>query len=157
MKKAFFLIFFVSIVSISISQSYTTALGVRFGTINGLTVKQSLGGSSVIEGVVTSRLNWRGLDIMGLYEIHSNLMEIEGLYWYYGGGAHLSFWNGKYVDWNNSNSAFTVIGVDGVLGIEYTLQEHPINFSVDWIPRYNLIGYTKFWGNMGGLSVRYVF
>jgi hypothetical protein len=52
---------------------------------------------------------------------------------------------------------YTVIGIDGILGIEYNFEEVPINIGVDWKPAFNLTGYSGFWGDGGALSIRYIF
>ena len=54
-------------------------------------------------------------------------------------------------------STYTVIGIDGIIGLEYSFTEIPINVSIDWKPVLNIIGYSGFWGDGGALSVRYMF
>ena len=82
---------------------------------------------------------------------------MEHLNWYYGGGAHIGFWNGNNVKWGTAGTSYTVIGIDGILGIEYSFSEAPINIGIDWKPAINIIGYTGFWGDGGALSIRYIF
>jgi hypothetical protein len=80
------------------------------------------------------------------------------LRWYFGFGGHVGFWNGDYTrGWGDPGVGYTVIGIDGILGLEYSFSEVPINIGIDWKPAYNLSGYTGFWGDGGALSVRYIF
>jgi hypothetical protein len=48
------------------------------------------------------------------------------------------------------------MGIDGILGIEYTFDDAPINLGLDLKPSLNLFGYTGLWAEFG-LSARYVF
>jgi hypothetical protein len=137
------------------AQDYKTGIGLRGGLANGLTVKHFLGEKSAVEGIIASR--WRGFELTGLYEIHATAFEVERLKWYYGFGAHVGFWNGSYAGWGTSGTSYTVVGVDGILGLEYSLKDIPINIGLDWKPAFNIIGYTGFWGDGGALSIRYIF
>lgn len=145
----------ICIVTYSNAQDYNTGIGFRGGLSNGLTVKQFIGRNTAIEGILTTR--WSGFNITGLYEIHDQAFQVEGLNWYYGFGAHIGFWNGDNVSWATDNANYTVIGIDGIIGLEYNFENIPFNISIDWKPEMNLIGYSGFWGDGGALSIRYVF
>ena len=125
------------------------------GYRRGLTLKHFVGSKAAFEGILSTR--WSGFDITGLYEIHNIAFEVDRLRWYYGGGAHIGFWNGDNVTWGDEGSSYTVIGIDGILGIEYSFSEAPINIGIDWKPAINLVGYTGFWADGGALSIRYIF
>lgn len=146
----------IAFTALSNAQDYSTAIGFRGGFSNGVTIKHFLSQRSVVEGIVSTR--WQGIDITALYEIHNaQAFGVERLNWYYGVGGHIGFWNGTYTTWGTSGTSYIVIGIDGILGLEYNFEEIPINVSVDWKPAFNLIGYTGFWGDGGALSVRYYF
>lgn len=147
-------IMFMSVVGLASGQEYKTGIGIRAGFSSGLTIKHFTSNKAALEGLLTTR--WQGFDITGLYEIHNQAFDVHHLNWYYGGGAHLGFYNGNYVYWGRSGAAYTIVGIDGILGIEYTFDEIPINIGIDWKPALNLIGYTGIWSE-GGISVRYVF
>ena len=139
------------------AQDYQTGIGLRGGFSNGLTVKHFLGDQTAVEGILSTR--WRGFLITGLLEFHRPT-QVDGLQWYYGFGGHIGVWNNR----NNSKNPFfdndksgTVIGVDGILGIEYSFSGIPFNLSLDWKPAFNLIGYSGFRGDGGALSIRYIF
>jgi hypothetical protein len=149
----FILIIFV--VSFANAQDYRTGIGLRGGFSNGLTVKHFLTGKTAVEGILSTR--WRGFDVTGLYEIHNQAFNTERLNWYFGFGGHVGFWNGDYANWGEPGISYIIVGIDGILGIEYNFKEVPINIGLDWKPAFNLIGYTGFWGDGGALSIRYIF
>ena len=88
--------------------------------------------------------------LTALYEFHNDINGAEGLRWYYGGGPHLGFYNSKH--YNGS----TLLGVDGVLGLDYKLSGTPLNFSLDWQPSFEFGDGSGFDG-WGGLAVRIAF
>lgn len=145
------------LISISYAQDYSTGIGLRAGLYNGLTVKHFTGERSAFEVILASR--WRGVQITGLYEIHDMAFETERLNWYYGFGGHVGFWNGDYTYryWGIQNKNYAVIGIDGILGLEYNFTEIPINIGLDWKPGFNIVGYNNYWFDGGALSIRYIF
>lgn len=145
----------ICFVTFSNAQDYNTGIGLRGGLSNGVTLKQFIGNRVALEGILTTR--WQGFSITGLYEIHDQAFEVDRLNWYYGVGAHIGFWNGDNVNWSDQSTNYTVIGVDGIIGIEYNFLELPINLSADWKPAFNLIGYSGFWADGGAISIRYIF
>ena len=144
----------MSIAGLANAQDYKTGVGIRAGFSSGLTIKYFENHKAAFEGLLTTR--WQGFDITGLYEIHNQAFDVEHLNWYYGGGAHIGFYDGNNVSWGTPGSSYTVVGIDGILGIEYNFREVPINIGIDWKPALNLVGYSGFWSE-GGISVRYVF
>ncbi len=156
MKNLIFVLLIVLLFGLeSKSQDYNTGIGLRGGWGTGLTVKHFLGDKAAVEGILDSR--WRGFSLTGLYEIHNTAFDIDRLNWYYGFGGHIGFWNGKNVGWADDNNNYTVIGIDGILGIEYNFDFIPINLSIDWKPALNLAGSSGFWGDGGAISIRYIF
>lgn len=139
------------------AQDYDTGVGLRLGFSNGLSVKHFLSQRSAVEGLLSTR--WHGFELTGLYEIHDNAFDVDRLNWYFGGGGHIGFWNGDYTysRWGDEGRNYTVIGIDGILGIEYNFSEFPVNISLDWKPAFNLSGYSGFWGDGGALTIRYIF
>lgn len=157
MKSIKFFIFILLMGSgtAALAQDYQTGIGLRAGTPYGLTVKHFMSESNALEGILASR--WEsGFIVTGLYQRVQWTGEYPGLNWYYGVGAHLGFFdsNSPFFDGDATGS---VIGVDGVIGLEYTFDEFPINLGLDWIPSINLVGNTGWAGLNLGLSVRYVF
>jgi hypothetical protein len=137
------------------AQDYNTGIGLRGGFSNGLTIKHFISQKVALEGILSSR--WRGFEITGLYEVHNRAFDTDRLNWYYGFGAHVGFWDGNRVPWSEDDDQYTVIGLDGILGLEYNFSEIPINLSIDWKPEFNFYGYSGFWADGGALSIRYIF
>jgi len=151
MKK----ILFVSIVLITAglinlkAQDYKTSAGIRAGLSTGITLKHFIATSDAVEGILTTR--YGGFNVTGLYERHGGAFDTDHLYYFYGGGAHIGMWAEK------DSPTYTVIGIDGIIGLEYVFTEIPFNLSLDWKPGFNLIGYSGFWGDEVALSFRYTF
>lgn len=137
------------------AQDYVDAVGVRAGLSQGISYKHFISTTDALEGILA--LRWGGFNITGLFERHMDAFDVDGLYFYYGAGAHIGFWDGNTSPWFDDNSSYTVIGIDGVVGLEYVFTEIPFNVGLDWKPGFNLIGYTGFWGDELALSFRYIF
>lgn len=156
MTTTVFTTLFVLIFSMgSYGQDYKTGIGVRGGLSNGLTIKHFTQQDVALEGIVAFR--WNGFHLTGLYEKHQPAFDTERLKWFYGGGAHIGIWDSDNNPWFNEGSDHTVIGIDGIIGLEYSFEEIPFNISADWKPGFNLIGDTGFWGDEAALSLRYIF
>ncbi len=155
--KKIILIVFASFIFISThAQDYATGIGIRGGFSQGLTIKHFLTSHAAVEGIVATR--WQGFIITGLYELHNyNTFDVNRLNWYYGIGGHIGTWNGSRARWAHENRYYTLVGIDAIIGIEYNFTEAPINISLDWKPLLNIGNYTGFWGDAGGLSIRYIF
>jgi hypothetical protein len=158
MRKLFIaVVVFISVALSANAQDYNTGIGFRGGLSNGLTVKHFISSNTAIEGLLSTR--WKGFHITGLYEIHAQAFNTPRLNWYYGFGGHIGFWDG-YSDhpwFKDDVNSHSVIGVDGIIGIEYNIEAIPFNISLDWKPGFNIIGYTGFWGDELALSVRFIF
>jgi hypothetical protein len=135
------------------AQDYIRSLGFRAGLSQGISYKQFYSTTDAIEGILSVR--WRGFYVTGLWQRHAPAFDVRSLYWFYGGGAHAGFWDGSANPWFDDDRA--VIGVDGIVGLEYVLDDIPINVAVDWKPAFNVIGYTGFWGDELGITVRFMF
>jgi hypothetical protein len=150
-------LFLFCLISISKGQDYNTGIGLRGGVDYGLTVKHFISENSALEFLLASR--WRGFVVTGLYEVHNQIGNVDRFKWFFGFGAHIGFWNGDYTQdsWGRPGTDYTVVGIDGILGLEYSFKEAPINLSLDWKPALNFIGYSGFWADESALSIRYIF
>jgi hypothetical protein len=133
------------------AQNYQTGAGVRLGYASGVTVKHFLTPTTAIDGIIATR--WEGFRVTGLYQVHATAFDVPELQWYYGGGLHAGYY-GRHPNRDRRNGA--VFGIDGVIGLEYTIGDIPFSFAVEWKPELNLVGPSNFWGEGGGLSIRYV-
>ena len=136
----------------SLGTSYTTAIGVKVYPAS-LSVKHFVQQNNAIEGLLAF---WEsGNRLTGLYEIHGDINNAEGLKWYIGPGAHIGSWNDTWKKNNPTRESGMVVGVDGILGLDFKFKNVPLNMSIDWQPSFNLIGYQYFESGWGGLGIRY--
>jgi hypothetical protein len=153
MKKVWMLVLgsLLSFTCYSQTTGYNTVAGIRLGSAPGITGKTAIGGRMAVEGLITTR--WDGVILTGLAEVTSPIVKTQGLGWYIGGGAHVGFWDFPGSD---TGTEFA-LGVDGILGMEYTFVDIPLNLSLDWKPMFNIVSETTFVWDDFALSVRYVF
>lgn len=136
------------------AQDYLWAAGLRVGGSPGLTGKYSIGDITYVEGLMTFR--WHGVTITGLYELHAKAFNEMDLYWYYGGGAHLGFWNeARRHPYYDNYEGGILLGIDGIIGIEYYIRDIPFILSLDWKPALNLIDHTGLFYDELAISIRY--
>lgn len=147
MRKIIFLIvLFIS--TLSYGQSYKTAIGLKggFPGYGSLNAKHYLNGSHAIEACIGGNANF--LWLQGIYEVNKSL-PTNGMNWYLGIGPSIGITNTI----NNTTDGLYLMGT-GLIGIEYTFQDLPINISLDTGPSIQIIPDVGFgWG--GGLAVRY--
>lgn len=161
------LLFSVSmlIAFLSYGQDYKTGIGIRLGGWNrGVSVKHVVGGSGALEGLVS--FGSSSLVITGLYEKHTGFPNAEGLNWFFGGGAHLGFYNDGYdyyyynyrgnkvVVYKDNGSATSGFGLDFILGLDYKFKKAPINISLDTKPFVDFGREFRGWWD-GALTVRF--
>ena len=153
MKKLFIITISILLFE-NVQAQYETAVGLRGGVGSGLTVKHFINDTQALEGILYTR--WSGFGAALLMEYHNDLGSAD-FKWYYGYGAHVGFYDGKYISWGDGNGSFMVAGIDGIIGIEYIIPNAPISLSLDWKPALNLIGGGPFFPDGGAFSVRYTF
>lgn len=139
------------------AQTYKTALGLRFGGLtSGLTIKHFSNKNTALEGIFS--VARKSFLITGLYENHSASAN-SSLIFLYGAGAHVGFFqNGGsyYYNDNRKYTSNTVIGIDGIIGLDYKFNKTPLNISMDLKPFIDLTGSSYFYMD-GGISLRYTF
>jgi hypothetical protein len=164
MKKTTYIlaicIAFLLISKRSSAQDYKWAAGLKFGGYeNGISGKYFLKSNVALEGILGFRN--QGVVLSGLYEIHQPAFKVDKLKFYYGFGAHfgavgrrenLFFTSAE----NKYYDASLLIGVDGVLGLEYVIPKSPIAVSLDLNPRVELAK-EPFFDIAPGLGVKYTF
>jgi hypothetical protein len=118
--------------------NYRNAIGIRAGGTSGLTFKHFINSSDAIEGILGLWPN--ALGITGLYERHVST-KVDGLKFYYGGGAHFTAETDHYYYRRNDDGYVyryghdgIGIGIDGILGIEYKIPVIPFAISLDLKP-----------------------
>jgi len=157
MKKLAVVIFVILFSGLAVSgQEYRTSLGVRGGyPFSGISLKHFINNTDAIEGVAA--FHYRGLLLAGMFQRHANAFDAPGLYWYYGGGAQAGFYDRRHIPWfEDDRGSIATLGILGVVGLEYKIEEIPITIGADLIPVISIFGHTGFWMN-GGVSIRYTF
>jgi hypothetical protein len=134
--------------------SSTNAVGVKIYP-GAITVKHFTQKNKALEGL--GYISSDGFRLTGLYEMYYPLGTTEGLQWFIGAGAHIGVWSEKWKLNNPTKESGGVLGVDGIIGIDYKIKGAPLNLSFDWQPSFNLIGYNYFESGWGGLAIRYTF
>jgi hypothetical protein len=163
--KKLFLYSFIFAASLLIStrlkaQDYKAAVGLKFGGYeNGFSGKYFTNKDVAIEGLLGFRSH--GVVITGLYEIHQVAFGVRELKFYYGAGAHIgAVGSGLYRRFNGDdqlyNSSHILLGVDGVLGLEYIIPQSPVAVSLDLNPRAELAT-GPFFDIAPGLGLKYTF
>ena len=123
------------------SSDYTMAAGLKFGPFeSGFSFKYFTAQNTSLEGVLG--FNNHGVVVTGLYEMDLPAFNVEGLKFYYGAGGHIGAeGSGDYDVLGNHevyDDSHLLIGIDGVLGLDYKIQGAPIAVSVDLDPRAEL-------------------
>ena len=142
------------------AQDYKSAAGVRLGYPLAASYKTFLNESNAVEAYVGYRgfgsVNW--ITLNAAYLVHKDLDvsdDINGLRWYFGGGAGVQFWNSDFFD-----DGTTTFSVSGYLGLEYTFDDTPVAVSLDYVPTFfigdGFGGFSGFGAGYGALGVRYV-
>ncbi len=143
MKLSFLTIglLFCSIASAQVP--YKTAVGLRFGGTEGLTIKAALKNNAAIEGIIG--LHPYGYSVTGLYEKYQN-SGINKVQLYYGAGAHIgrNTYNNYYYKKDRQYFVYrqeNAFGIDAIIGLEYKFNNAPIAISIDFKPAINFYQY----------------
>ena len=142
------------------AQDYKTAAGLKFGGYeNGFSIKYFTTADIALEGELGFRAH--GVVITGLYEIHQEAFGVKELKFYYGAGGHIGAeGSGVYQTYDGSNETYNrshiLLGVDGVIGLEYRIPNAPIAVSLDLNPRVELAT-GPFFDIAPGLGLKYTF
>jgi len=139
---------------VSAQQEVNTAVGVRFGSPYAISAKKFFGEQAAVEIFAGLRpyfaLPYSYGTVGGAYLHHIPFGlddELESLHWYVGGGAAFQFW--RYNDNFFGGGAFrddfadVAVRVSGYVGLQYALEDTPIEFTLDVSPSY-VVGQTPF-------------
>jgi hypothetical protein len=151
--------------------AYKTGIGFRGGFEGGLTVKHFIQSDKAIEGILTRSWGYGGFRITGLYEIQKPIKDVPGLSIFYGFGAHVGFYNGRYYGYYGYSGSgyydkngkwhatgyrnnYTTLGIDGIVGVEYKIEDIPITVGLDVKPYFDIIGWSDRFVDVA-ISLRY--
>lgn len=142
-------------------QEYKNAVGLKVYPL-AFTIKHNFNHLVAVEGI-TYFYGGRSVRETALLEFNFDIEKVEGLRWFAGPGAHISFT--KYY-----NGSKTFVGLDGILGVDYKFKGLPINVSADWQPSFEFgeqpsinnvpVGIKDgpgFTGSWAGIAVRFTF
>lgn len=155
---------------------YETGIGLRGGGwSSGLTVKHFLSSKNnvAVEGLLTREYAARGGRLTLLLEKHKAISDFKGLQFYYGAGAHIGSYRGRYYfedvrfrrkkdryyyrQYWYDDANYVVAGADLILGLEYKMEDLPFVIGVDYKPFFEVFdGYTGFY-NDAAVSLRFAF
>lgn len=169
MKKAAIIILFSFIANITVAQVYEKQLGLRLGVTSGLSAKVIKDNRTAIEGVFGFRDG--GIQIYVLLESYHPLIKTNKTHWmmYFGGGGHVGYVDGykRVRRWSNSSGYYyeeqkisgPVIGLDGIIGTDYTFHKVPITLSIEFKPFLELESFRNFRTNFWdfGFGIKYSF
>jgi len=163
MKKIallFFTLFILGISSQLKAQNYQSAIGLRLGYPVSITYKTFMTESNALELYAGYR-GYSGIysyfALGALYEIHKPFPDVDGLQWYYGGGASVQFYSYDDFYFNNlDNGGSFGVGISGVIGLDYKFADAPFNLSLDFMPTFRIGGWDDGYYSWGALSARYV-
>ena len=152
--KKFIIIVVVIIFGLSSqSQVFERQLGVRLGTMSGITGKVIMNKKTAIEGALGFRKG--GIQLYTLLESYKVLDKNTNQNWYmyFGGGAHVGYVNGynRIRRWSNTagyyweeeHTSGSVIGLDAVMGVEYNIPNVPLVLFVQIKPLVELQSFNK--------------
>lgn len=145
-KKILLCLSFVLFVCMTISaqDNYEQSIGLRGGSLSGVTYKRFLDRFAAIEAIAGYHFgNGKVPSLTGLYEYHFFIS--YQLNWYAGGGLSLGA---------NQDSFRTT--VEAIIGLEYTTSNFPVSFAIDYKPGYEIINNEIIYIDFA-LSLRYVF
>lgn len=151
-------LFVVAFLGSAGAQDYKSAIGAKLGYGLIASYKTFLNKKAAVD--IFGGIRWGGLAAGAYYEIHSPLKGVDKLNWYVGGGASVTTWN--YV--GVLSGSYYELGVSGVIGLDYTFEDYPVNASVDWAPTivvadsydYPGVNLARFRAGYGAFTVRYI-
>jgi hypothetical protein len=145
------------------AQDYKSAIGLRLGYPLSVSFKTFLNESNAVEVYAGTRGygsgfgSYRWWIVSGAYQIHKPLEigDIEGLGYYFGAGASVFFWS--FDEGFGGDYSTTTFGIQAYAGLNYSLENTPINITVDWIPTYFFSGFgSGFGAGYGTIGIRYI-
>ncbi len=156
---AIFSLVLLTTVSVS-GQDYNSAIGGKIGYGLVGSYKTFLNEKAAVEAF--AGINWSGLVVGGQYQSHSPISDVERLKWYWGGGAIFSTWSYGL----GLGKAYSTFGISGVIGLDYSIEDVPVNISLDWSPTiylwdsfeniYGISTLSRFNSGLAAVSVRYI-
>lgn len=138
------------------AQDYKSAIGAKLGYGLIGSYKTFFNEKSAID--IFGGFRWGGLAAGAYYLNHTPIKTVDRLQWYWGFGGSFTTWS-----YGIGNVGYYELGASGVLGLDYSFDDIPLNLSVDWAPTIVLLnnwgenwGLSRFRGGYGALTARYI-
>ncbi|MBK6364159.1 MAG: hypothetical protein IPF52_11950 [Saprospiraceae bacterium] len=160
-RKLLLIAFFIGLflMNNSQAQNYNSAIGGKLGYGLIASYKKLLNDNAAID--IFGDLRWGGLAAGAYYEIHKDIASVDRLQWYFGGGASFTTW--RYESFGFADENYFELGISGVLGLDYSFDNIPLNLSVDWAPTFVVYdtwdfagSYNRFRSGYGAFTARYI-
>ncbi len=149
MKKLFLIIAVLLVAQLARSKGLgSTAVGLRGGTTTGISVRFYSDDENSFRFLFSTRE--RGIQLTALREFHRHkLFEfVPDLIVVYGAGVHGGYEQEKeYQEGSTviySNNTAPVFGVDGLIGLEYSIWQTPVSIGLEAKPFFDVWGYKGF-------------
>lgn len=170
MKKAAFILLMLSLTVSAFSQVFEKQIGLRLGVTPGISGKIIKNDRTAIEGILGFRNG--GVQLYALVESYHPIIKTNTQHWmmYFGGGGHLGYVNGynRVRRWSNTAGGYyyeeqriagMVIGIDGIVGTDYTFNRVPITLSIEFKPFLEIQDFRHFKVNFWdfGFGIKYSF
>jgi len=138
------------------AQNFQSAIGARLGRPLAVSYKMFISEPGAVE--LFGGLGYYGgdtyLNANAAYEHHLAFPNVDDLSWYFGGGGGVSIWSGLI---RPASAPGASLNIFGVLGLDYTFRDIPLNLSLDWMPTFVTGSYLGgFRPGYGALAARYV-
>jgi len=130
-------------------QRYANSVGLRFANIGYTQIngKHFMNASNAVEVSLGGSSNY--VWMQGNYEWQHPLVD-----YYFGAGPGMGIVSGNPIMQNSANDRF-MFGMNGVMGVEYTLPDYPFTFAFESGPYIQIIPSFNLSWNFG-LAARYV-
>jgi hypothetical protein len=153
-KKITVLLFFIFCFFAANSQDYDMGIGAKIGMAPGISVKRFITTDLAGEAVLTYR--WQGVNLTGLAEFHVPVFDTEGMNFFYGGGIHIGVWDSGLARDLPASGHQLNMGIDGIVGLEYSFRDVPFLIGMDWKPNFNIFQDSRLIIDEISLVLRYI-
>ncbi|MCC6691189.1 MAG: hypothetical protein IT235_06605 [Bacteroidia bacterium] len=138
---------------------YNAGIGLRGGFLYGISYKQFLAARPAVEIIAGTR--WRGYSLTALFEYQKAFRSAKNLDWFAGFGVHGGTYEERYFlessgGSSKSTKSIYAIGVDAIVGIEFSVIKIPLSFGIDFKPFMDLVNSNQNYLD-AALTIRYVF
>ena len=156
---------FIFMVFESHAQNYTRDTGIRFSEFITITYRQYQDYDQALEGMLHAGRHRLTFTVMKEYFQPFTARVSDNLFFIYGFGGHAGF--GIYDHYRIINRVYVLdenhftplLGVDGLVGLEYRFREFPFLIGIDIKPNfeYSIIQYFSLYVSNVGFSLKYKF